>query len=111
MQLLTNQNFMSNKSQLNSLSKREILESLLSRQQQDSTTMNRLVLAIALAAGLDAEMVAEKFADAAATGEFAEKFNKALDAEFSKKQAQAPQPSVAPSEQVAEASLVEAGQE
>lgn len=60
---------------------------MLARQQQDSTTMNRLVLAIALAAGLDAETVAQKFADAAATGEYAEKFNKALDAEFGKRQA------------------------
>lgn len=86
---------MSNKSQLNNLSKREILESLLSRQQQDSATMNRLVLAIALAAGLNAEGVAQKFADAAATGEFADKFNKALDAEFTKKQQGAPKPEAA----------------
>lgn len=62
--------------------------------------MNRLVLAIALAAGLDAEVVAQKFADAAATGEFAEKFNKALDAEFSKRQKET-QP--APSAEIAEA--------
>ncbi len=94
---------MSNKSQLNSLSKREILESLLARQQQDSTTMNRLVLAIALAAGLDAEAVAQKFADAAATGEYAEKFNKALDSEFSKRQAQAPERSESTADAVVEA--------
>lgn len=77
---------MSNKSQLNNLSKREILESLLARQQQDSSTVNRLVLALALAAGISAEALAEKFADAQATGEFAAQFNKALDAEFTKRQ-------------------------
>lgn len=84
---------MSNKSQLNNLSKREILESLLGRQQQDSSTMNRLILAVAVAAGLDAETIAQKFADAAATSEFAEKFNRALDLEFSKKQTQTPESS------------------
>lgn len=77
---------MSTKSQLNNLSKREILESLLARQQQDSSTVNRLVLALALAAGISAEALAEKFADAQATGEFAAQFNKALDAEFTKRQ-------------------------
>lgn len=98
---------MSNKSQLNNLSKREILESLLSRQQQDSSTMNRLILAVAVAAGLDAESIAQKFADAAVTSEFAEKFNRALDVEFAKKQAQAPELSTA----AVEASSEETGQE
>ncbi|MBL8031364.1 MAG: hypothetical protein JNK33_03510 [Candidatus Doudnabacteria bacterium] len=77
---------MSNKSQLNNLSKREILESLLARQQQDSSTVNRLVLALALAAGVSAEALAEKFADGTVSGEFAARFNKALDAEFAKRQ-------------------------
>ncbi len=73
---------MSNKTQLNQLSKREILESLFERQQQDNSTLNRLVLAVALAAGLDAKEVAKKFTDAVATGAFADEFNKTLHSEF-----------------------------
>ncbi len=73
---------MSNKTQLNQLSKREILESLFERQQQDNSTLNRLVLAVALSAGLDAKEVAKKFTDAVATGAFADEFNKALHSEF-----------------------------
>ena len=77
---------MSNKTQLNQLSKREILESLLQRQQQDASTMNRLILAVAVALDLNPETVAQKFTDNTATSEFADKFNKALDAEYAKKQ-------------------------
>lgn len=73
---------MSNKTQLNQLSKREILESLFERQQQDNSTLNRLVLAVALAAGLKPEDVAKKFTDAVATGAFADEFNKTLHSEF-----------------------------
>lgn len=73
---------MSNKTQLNQLSKREILESLFERQQQDNSTLNRLVLAVALAAGLKPEEVAKKFMDAVATGTFADEFNKTLHSEF-----------------------------
>jgi 2-hydroxychromene-2-carboxylate isomerase len=91
---------MSNKSQLNQLSKREILESLLARQQQDNSTINRLVIAVAIAAGLDAEAVAAKFADAEVTGTFADAFNKALDIEFAKRRQNAPAPQDAASEVV-----------
>jgi hypothetical protein len=80
---------MSNKSQLNNLSKREILESLLARQQQDMSTVNRLVLAVAAAAGLDAEAVAKMFMDAEATGAFADKFNKALGETYRSREAEA----------------------
>ena len=76
---------MSNKSQLNQLSKREILESLLARQQQDVSTLNRLVISVAMAAGVSAESIAEKFADPNLTSDFASVFNKALDAEFQKR--------------------------
>lgn len=83
---------MSNKSQLNQLSKREILESLLQRQQQESSTLNRLVIAVAMAAGLEPEAVAAKFADSTASANFVERFNKALDEEFSKREQQAKNP-------------------
>ncbi|MBP9686985.1 MAG: hypothetical protein KBD66_04270, partial [Candidatus Doudnabacteria bacterium] len=74
-------------SQINNLSKREILESLLSRQQQDVSTLNRLVVSVAMAAGLDPEVIAEKFADPNLTTDFANTFNKALDAAFQKRNA------------------------
>jgi hypothetical protein len=77
---------MSNKSQINQLSKRELVESLLARQQQDSSTMNRLILSVALAAGVEPEALAQKFADGDASRNFAERFNKALDAEFQKRE-------------------------
>lgn len=87
---------MSGKSQLNSLSKREILESLLSRQQQDVSTLNRLVVSVAMAAGLDPEVIAEKFADPNLTTDFANTFNKALDAAFQKRNAAAAPETPAP---------------
>lgn|SRR3989338_7460754 len=77
---------MSSKSQINQLSKREILESLLSRQQQESSTLNRLIVATATAAGLEPEAIAAKFANGAAMSQFIERFNKALDEEFVKRE-------------------------
>ena len=77
---------MSNKSQINQLSKREILESLSYRQQQESSTLNRLIVAVAVASGMEPEAVAVKFADGASMSGFIERFNKALDQEFAKRE-------------------------
>ncbi len=91
---------MSNKSQINQLSKREILEGLLSRQQQDNATVNRLVIALAMLSGQSPEALAKSFADSAGTADFAAQFNKALDDEFSKKSTT---PSVAPEQESVQA--------
>ena len=63
------------KSQLNNLSKRQILESLMYEQNQSNATLSRLVTAVARTAGLDPEKLAEHFVDDKGNQDFIEKFN------------------------------------
>lgn len=63
------------KSQINNLSKRQILESLMYEQNQSNATLSRLITAVARTAGLDADKLAEMFIDDKANQEFVEKFN------------------------------------
>ncbi len=66
------------KNQLNNLSKRQILESLMYEQNQSNATLSRLVTAVARTAGLDPEKLAEHFIDDKANQEFIDKFNLAV---------------------------------
>lgn len=63
------------KNQLNNLSKRQILESLMYEQNQSNATLSRLVTAVARTAGIDPEKLAENFIDDKANQEFIDKFN------------------------------------
>ena len=63
------------KSQLNNLSKRQILESLMYEQNQSNATLSRLITAVARTAGLEPEKLAENFIDDKANQEFVDKFN------------------------------------
>ncbi len=68
------------KSQLNNLSKRQILESLMYEQNQSNATLSRLITAVARTAGLNPETLAENFIDDKANQEFIEKFNAGVKA-------------------------------
>lgn len=63
------------KSQINNLSKRQILESLMYEQNQSNATLSRLITAVARTAGVDPEKLAEMFIDDKANQEYVEKFN------------------------------------
>lgn len=66
------------KSQINNLSKRQILESLMYEQNQSNATLSRLITAVARTAGVDAEKLAEMFIDDKANQEYVETFNLAV---------------------------------
>ncbi len=68
------------KSQINNLSKRQILESLMYEQNQSNATLSRLITAVARTAGVDAEKLAEMFIDDKANQEYVEKFNAGVKA-------------------------------
>lgn len=68
------------KSQLNNLSKRQILESLMYEQNQSNATLSRLITAVARTAGLNPEKLAEHFIDDKANQEFIDKFNSSVKA-------------------------------
>lgn len=68
------------KSQLNNLSKRQILESLMYEQNQSNATLSRLITAVARTAGVDPEKLAEHFIDDKANQEYIDKFNTAVRA-------------------------------
>ncbi len=63
------------KSQLNNLSKRQILESLMYEQNQSNATLSRLITAVARTAGIDSDKLAENFIDDKANQEYVAKFN------------------------------------
>ncbi len=63
------------KSQLNNLSKRQILESLMYEQNQSNATLSRLITAVARTAGVDPDTLADNFIDDKANQEYVEKFN------------------------------------
>lgn len=66
------------KSQLNQLSKRQILESLMAEQHQINVTLSRLITAVARTAGIDPVKLAELFVDDKGNQEYVEKFNQAV---------------------------------
>lgn len=68
------------KSQINNLSKRQILESLMYEQNQSNATLSRLITAVARTAGVDPEKLAEMFIDDKANQEYVEKFNAGVKA-------------------------------
>ncbi len=68
------------KSQINQLSKRQILESLYQEQNQSNVTLSRLITSVARTAGLDPEKLAELFIDDKGNQEFVDKFNTAVRA-------------------------------
>ncbi len=75
------------KSQLNNLSKRQILESLMYEQNQSNVTLSRLITAVARTSGLDPEKLAEHFIDDKANQEYVEKFNANVRAQHADKHA------------------------
>ncbi len=66
------------KSDINKLSKRQILESLYYEQSQGNATISRLVTTLARVSKVSPEELAQAFADGSANQEFAQKFNQAL---------------------------------
>ena len=68
------------KSQINNLSKRQILESLMYELNQSNATLSRLITAVARTAGVDADKLAEMFIDDKANQEYVEKFNAGVKA-------------------------------
>jgi len=69
---------MSNKSQINKLSKREIFENLYYEQQQSTTMLNRLIIALAAKSGVSPEDLATTFNDSQKVADYADKFNTEL---------------------------------
>lgn len=65
-------------SQLNQLSKRQILESLMQEQNQSNVTLSRLITAVARTAGIDPVKLADLFVDDQGNQEYVEKFNTAV---------------------------------
>ena len=63
------------KSEINKLSKRQILESLMYEQNQSNATLSRLITAVARTAGIDPEKLAGNFIDDKANQEWVEQFN------------------------------------
>jgi hypothetical protein len=80
---------MSSKSQLNKMSKREILNSIMQQQYQDSATTHRLLISLARASGIKPEDLARHFVGQDANRDFASQLNTAIDAAFAAEQAKA----------------------
>lgn len=75
------------KSQLNNLSKRQILESLMYEQNQSSVTLSRLITAVARTSGVNPEKLAEMFIDDKGNQEFVETFNNFVKAKHAERHA------------------------
>lgn len=78
------------KSQLNNLSKRQILESLMYEQNQSNATLSRLITAVARTAGIDPDKLAENFIDDKANQEYVNKFNSGVKAKHANQHGHAP---------------------
>ena len=65
-------------SELNKLSKRQILESLYYEQNQATATLSRFFTAIARIQGISAEDLAKAFAEDEKNQEYVQKFNQTL---------------------------------
>ncbi len=74
------------KSQLNNMSKKEILQSLMYEQNQSNATLSRLITAVARTANVDAKKLAEMFTQDKENQEYVEQFNVAVK-EFHTKRA------------------------
>ncbi len=66
------------KSQLNQLSKRQILESLMAEQNQSNVTLSRLITSVARAMDIDPTKLAEMFIDDKGNQDYVETFNKSV---------------------------------
>ena len=75
------------KSQLNNMSKKEILQSLMYEQNQSNATLSRLITAVARTANVDAKKLAEMFTQDKENREYVEQFNVAVK-EFHTKRAE-----------------------
>ncbi|HYF05776.1 MAG TPA: hypothetical protein VEA59_06425 [Patescibacteria group bacterium] len=75
---------MSQRSQINQMSKREILQNLAHQQNQDVANINRLIIALALTLNADPKKLAECFVSLEGNQEYANKFNAALQEAFAK---------------------------
>lgn len=73
---------MSSKSQLNKMSKKEILQSLVYQQQQDVSTINRMLVALARVLQVKPEDLAKNFVDQEGNRKFADELNSSMDAAF-----------------------------
>jgi hypothetical protein len=73
------------KSQLNNMSKKEILQSLMYEQNQSNATLSRLITAVARTANVDAEKLAEMFTQDKENQDYVEKFNVAVKEIHSKR--------------------------
>ena len=66
------------KSQLNNMSKKEILQSLMYEQNQSNATLSRLITAVARTAGVEAKKLAEMFTQDKENQSYVEEFNVAV---------------------------------
>lgn len=66
------------KSQLNNMSKKEILQSLMYEQNQSNATLSRLITAVARTANVDPEKLAEMFTQDKENQDYVEQFNAAV---------------------------------
>ncbi len=73
------------KSQLNNMSKKEILQSLMYEQNQSNATLSRLITAVARTAGVDATKLAEMFTQDKENQDYVESFNVAVKEIHSKR--------------------------
>jgi hypothetical protein len=85
------------KSELNNMSKRQILESLMYEQNQSNATLSRLITAVARTAELDPGKLAEIFIDDKGNQEFIDTFNMAVKAKHAAAHTEQ-QPPAAPAE-------------
>jgi hypothetical protein len=65
-------------SQINKLSKRQILESLYHEQNQSTVTLSRFMTAVARSLNIDPEQLAKAFNEEQPNQEYIAKFNEAL---------------------------------
>lgn len=87
------------KSQLNNLSKRQILESLMYEQNQSNATLSRLITAVARTAGIDPDQLADNFTDDKANQEYVEKFNADVRSKHAEKHGHTETPTPASTEE------------
>ena len=69
-----------NKSRLGQFTKRQIFESMYADQQQSTTMLNRMLVALSLASNISPEDLAKCFNDAEGVQTFVDKFNNTLRA-------------------------------
>jgi hypothetical protein len=86
--------------QINSMSKREILESLYHEQNQSSATLSRLFTAVARSLDIDPAKLAETFVDDKANQEYVDAFNKAVKEHHAKEHAAEQSPEIPPDAQI-----------